>query len=125
MLLLGVGAVLIAAAIDSPPKGYIPGIVMFLAWVDYVRRPKSITAIRWNWLYLLILALGAIGVAFATNPKEITVVLLYWVMAVMMTIGAPLLIALMVVVAHQWVCASVANEVTNQTQTRGTPTADT
>ena len=109
-LLLGAGIMLIAAAIHVTPKGYIPGVVMVLAWADYVRRPKSEGEIRWNWLALCLLALAAIGVAYLISPNEITVVLLYWLMAIMMTVGAPLFIALAVIVVHQRVCAAVLRE---------------
>ena len=108
LLLLGVGAILIAAAIGPSLKGYLPGLVILIGWADYVRRPKNVAELRWNWLYLLLLAMGTIGVAFLTNPNQIQTVLLYWVMAIMMTVGAPLLLGLAVVVFHQWVCASEA-----------------
>lgn len=111
LLLLSVGAVLIAAAIGQSFKGYIPGVVLYLAWLDYIRRPKSVAQLRWNWLHLLLLTIGAIGAAVVTNPNQVTVILMYWLMAIMMTIGAPAIGALMVVAVHQWVCARAAGSV--------------
>lgn len=63
---------------------------------------------RWNCAYLIALTTALVLIAYAIKPNQITIILLYWVLAVLATSGAPLLIALIVIVAHQLVCARAA-----------------
>ena len=114
LLLLGIGALLIAESIKASPKmraaalDYIPGAAAVACWIYYVQRPKTVAAIRWNWAFLVGLAFLLVLVALLIKPNPITVILLYWWLAVLTTAGAPVLVLLAVIAVHLSICVKAA-----------------
>ena len=117
LVLLGLAGLLLAESMKVDPTkwpaavDYIPVAAVMASWIYYVQRPKTASQMRWNCAHLIGLTTALVLIAYLVKPNQITIVLIYWMLAVVTTAGAPLLIALAIIVAHQWVCAKAAAEV--------------